>query len=1399
MTVLCRWFTVWISAWGVWGCTAIPLSAEERTDEREEVDDEELSPGLVARYVAGDRQIERIDRALAWTWDDSVPDQRLPAGPFSARWIGRILISSEGKHAFHLYLQGRASVRLDGQEVARGVAENPGWIAGEELTIEGGEHALEVEYARTGEGAVLRLFWAGESFPIEPVPPHILFHTPVRPNLAWIERGGELFAAHRCNRCHRRMNEALSPPLADLVHAASGISPAWLSEWLRDPTRMAPHPRMPNFGFTAEEAEAAAAFLASQARPVQEQAPTVADRKERHRRGEVLFRSIGCLACHPHGELGHDRGLGGGDLTQVGRKRSAPWLDGWLKDPASLNPDHRMPVFKLSDDERRDLAIYLAGLEPSAQPEKQKGLPDQGLIARGRTLVERARCGVCHGLAAETIVTGVSGLDQARADWSKSCSEAPPDRKRNRPGFEFTPAERQALRAFVESRSGTLSQEGGPQAAQRLLMQNNCLQCHDRNGQGEMARVAKRAAATDPDLTGQTEALQPPDLSAVGDKLHDEFLTKGVAGEQPKIRLPWLRVRMPRFSHTPGDRALLVQSLIDQDRIPPDAPRNSWMMDNQPVEVSNPDQQRQAGRVLAGTRGFSCVACHKVGSFEPRNVALASRGSDLFGLSQRMREPFFQRWVRAPLRVIPNMEMPSFDKPLPDLLDGRHAAQMAALWSALNDPQGPPALDTSLIEQELVVTPGAPAKIIRDVFNVGDMTSPRFVPRSLAVGFHNGFHALFDLDAMAWHGSWTGDFARQRASGKSWFWEPAGAMLPLAAGDSPDVALRPQVPPDAPLLRARRDGGRFGRLLDYQGEQLGVRLRYQLAFDLELGGTEILVAETWSVQDPGPNPRQMGLQRHLAISGLPAGFDAIVQTFNDQGNRVERPLSKGPAEGTAEGDVAYTAIANNRTSPQRPANSSKRPVSTAEPVTAVPGYDGVRLPLPWSIMPTALTWTSDGTLAFCSLKGQVYLARDTDGDGIVETLILFEEGLAAPYGLIADGDSLIVAHKPELLRLRDTDGDGRADRREVLADGWGFTDDYHDWTTGIVRDSHGNLFIGTGSDYAKSGRPAEKARWRGKVLRVSPSGQVEAVGHAFRYPTGLAITPDDQVFVSDNQGVQNPFNEINHLIAGAHYGVPSLHEEPHDTPPRGPAIRVPHPWTRSVNGIFFLPSASGPQRAAREQDGGRGGGREIPTTMASPFAGHGIGCEYDSRFLVRFSLQRVGETFQGAVYPFSHPPGNEKSGQLLGTLCGGVAPNGDIYIGSFLDSGWLGGPNVGDLVRLRPNSQAPLGIREIQAFADEFVVSFTAPVDPVAASLPVRYNIAGYTRVWQGGYATPDSGRHNLAIRSVEVAPDRRSVVLHTDRQHAGHIYEITCGRIGPDPKIPLWPSVGHYTMNVVP
>jgi glucose/arabinose dehydrogenase len=208
-------------------------------------------------------------------------------------------------------------------------------------------------------------------------------------------------------------------------------------------------------------------------------------------------------------------------------------------------------------------------------------------------------------------------------------------------------------------------------------------------------------------------------------------------------------------------------------------------------------------------------------------------------------------------------------------------------------------------------------------------------------------------------------------------------------------------------------------------------------------------------------------------------------------------------------------------STRSPFEPAKAPKLTPETVDCVPGFDGVRLPLDRSIMPTGIAWTSDGNLVFTSLKGHVYRARDTDGDGIEDRLEVIEEGLAAPYGLLAEGRDLIVAHKPELLRLRDTDGDRRADLRSVLATGWGYSENYHDWTCGLVRDARGDFYVGLGSDYSQKNRSLESSRWRGTILRIDGAGHITPIAHAFRYPTGLAFDGEGRLFATDNQGDQN--------------------------------------------------------------------------------------------------------------------------------------------------------------------------------------------------------------------------------------------------------------------------------------
>src|SRR5690606_29639358 len=161
------------------------------------------------------------------------------------------------------------------------------------------------------------------------------------------------------------------------------------------------HARMPAFGFSDDDAAAVAAYLASVSQPVElAKLPAAAKPNPRRpaRSGETLFHSLGCLACHTAGDLGRTPDFGGGDLSDVGNRRSAEWLDSWLSTPVRLNADHRRPVFQASNGDRRARAAYLAGLKGDGKPQATSHVRqrDGETLARGKALVAAARCAACH-------------------------------------------------------------------------------------------------------------------------------------------------------------------------------------------------------------------------------------------------------------------------------------------------------------------------------------------------------------------------------------------------------------------------------------------------------------------------------------------------------------------------------------------------------------------------------------------------------------------------------------------------------------------------------------------------------------------------------------------------------------------------------------------------------------------------------------------------------------------------------------------------------------------------------------------------------------------------------------------------------------------------------------------
>ncbi len=67
-----------------------------------------------------------------------------------------------------------------------------------------------------------------------------------------------------------------------------------------------------------------------------------------------------CRSCH---KVDGNGGKRGPDLTRIGAKRSARWLDAFLINPKDVDADNKMPQVFLIPEERRAVVKYLQTLD----------------------------------------------------------------------------------------------------------------------------------------------------------------------------------------------------------------------------------------------------------------------------------------------------------------------------------------------------------------------------------------------------------------------------------------------------------------------------------------------------------------------------------------------------------------------------------------------------------------------------------------------------------------------------------------------------------------------------------------------------------------------------------------------------------------------------------------------------------------------------------------------------------------------------------------------------------------------------------------------------------------------------------------------------------------------------
>ena len=421
-----------------------------------------------------------------------------------------------------------------------------------------------------------------------------------------------------------------------------------------------------------------------------------------------------------------------------------------------------MPVFQLSDHERLDLHAWLNSLNDLVEPEDLQ-LPEADL-QRGRQLVRHLRCGACHQLPTSLADTSGAVAYDVDGDWSGGCLDSSVAVE-GRPYYRLTIEQIEALRNYLTHADGP-----GADDPQQILLENNCLKCHQRGSTPGIAGRFGSLAEQLGQLADRLPAMIPPSLSSVGDKLHRSAVLDSVGREAVRLR-PWLDIQMPRFRLTDDQLQRLADHFISRDRIP----SAEHPIDNAAEPFTQPDQASwlAAGRLVTPD-GFSCQSCHPIADSRPVGIALNAQGSDLTLLGNRLREEWFYRWVRNPARIVPRMEMPAIESPVLGLLNDSLDEQLRALWLTLNRPdfKPPKPNPVRVLRNHNQPQLAEYTHVLTDV-----LEAPRLIVRPLVLGLPNRHNLLLDLDRGQLAAWWLGDVARQHTRGKSWYWEPGAVPL----------------------------------------------------------------------------------------------------------------------------------------------------------------------------------------------------------------------------------------------------------------------------------------------------------------------------------------------------------------------------------------------------------------------------------------------------------------------------------------------------------------------------------------------------------------------------------------------------------------------------------------------
>jgi hypothetical protein len=380
----------------------------------------------------------------------------------------------------------------------------------------------------------------------------------------------------------------------------------------------------------------------------------------------------------------------------------------------------------------------------------------------------------------------------------------------------------------------------------------------------------------------------------------------------------------------------------------------------------------------------------------------------------------------------------------------------------------------------------------------------------------------------------------------------------------------------------------------------------------------------------------------------------------------------------------------------------------------------------------------------------------------------FASGLFQGLGLRIVRDQVYVVGRDQITRLHDLNGDGEADFYENFNNDTIVSMNPAEYCLDLQTDRAGNFYFAKAAPW----HPHTTTPHQGVVFRVSPDGaRSEVFATGFRAQNGMAISPRDEITISDNQGHWMPASKLNLVQRGGFYGmVPTAQRELElrwrgtnfTANPSDPAARERHGF------IGFGPNQPTPAGYDKPiawlpmtMDNSSGGQVWATGGKWGPLNDQLLFMSYGKCAIFATLLRDVGGRKQAAMIPLGLKFDT-------GIMRGRVHPkDGQVYVAGM--RGWLtSAVRAGGLYRVRHTGKpAHLPVAFV-ASKTGVELKFSDPLDAKTATDPESYGVERWNYYWSSNYGSKHYSvsergavkQDKLTVTAARLSADGRTVTL---------------------------------------